>query len=64
MAARQLEGTRFASGYLGVTEQTLANWRYQGTGPRYYRVGALVKYDVADLDRYLEERAVDPRPAA
>lgn len=50
--------------YLGVAEQTLANWRYVGRGPRFYRVGQLVKYRRGDVDRWLEERAQDPEPAA
>jgi predicted DNA-binding transcriptional regulator AlpA len=65
MAERQLMGNRPSAKYLDVAEQTLANWRYLGTGPRYFRVGKqLVKYDRADLDRWLEERATEPSPAA
>lgn len=67
--SRRWNSSREASAYLGLAEQTLANWRYLGKGPRYYRVGQLVKYDERDLDLWLEAGAVDSdraddRPAA
>lgn len=64
MAERQLLASRAAADYLGVAAQTLANWRYLGTGPRYFRVGQLVKYDQGDLDRWLDRHASEPEPAA
>ena len=64
MQARELVGSPGAARYIGVQPQTLANWRYLGKGPRYYRVGQLVKYDVRDLDRWLEQHASDTEPAA
>ena len=58
--ARKLLGSEDAADYLGVRPQTLANWRHLGgRGPRYLRVGALVKYDERDLDAWLESRAVE-----
>ncbi|MEW6756378.1 MAG: helix-turn-helix domain-containing protein [Candidatus Latescibacterota bacterium] len=51
-----LEAARF----LGVGHRTLDNWRSQGRGPRYARVGRRVVYLVADLERFLQSRVVDP----
>ena len=47
---------------LGVAVQTLRNWRSKGTGPIYFRVGArAIRYDVEDLQRYIDARKVRPR---
>lgn len=51
--------SREASAFLGLADQTLANWRYLGKGPRFYRVGQLVKYDERDLDAWLEAGVVE-----
>jgi hypothetical protein len=58
MPRRKLIGHRAAADYLGVQPQTLANWRYLGKGPRYFRVGQLIKYDERDLDAWLDAGAV------
>ena len=41
---------------LGVTRETLANWRWRGDGPRYLRVGRRVRYRLGDLAEYLDEQ--------
>lgn len=63
MNNRKLVSASEAADYLGLAEQTLTNWRYRGRGPRFYRVGQLVKYDRADLDAWLDENASDSQPA-
>ena len=45
------------SEYLGVPEATLAQWRYQGKGPRFFKVGKHVRYRKSDVDAWLEEQA-------
>ena len=49
-----------AGGYLGgtrpLTAQALAIHRLHGTGPRYCKVGRLVRYRRADLDAWMGER--------
>lgn len=49
-----------AACYLHVMPSTLATWRRQGRGPRYYRVGVRCVYRVEDLDAWLSESAVEP----
>jgi len=44
-----------AADYLGLSPITLADWRVQGRGPRYVKLGRRVKYDIADLDDYIAE---------
>lgn len=41
-----------------VKEQTLAAWRCHREGPPFVKVGRLVRYRVADLDEWLNRKAV------
>lgn len=45
------------SGYLGVPLGTLANWRYQGRGPAYLRVGRHVRYRTQDVTAWIDQLA-------
>jgi predicted DNA-binding transcriptional regulator AlpA len=47
--------------HLGVPASTLANWRYQGLGPRYLRIGRHVRYDPVDVDAWIESQRVRQR---
>jgi predicted DNA-binding transcriptional regulator AlpA len=38
---------------LGVSRSTLQSWRYSGHGPRFIKLGRMVRYRVADVDAYL-----------
>lgn len=38
---------------LGVSRSTLQSWRYTGRGPRYLKVGRLVRYRNADIEAFL-----------
>lgn len=44
--------TRSASGYLGLSEKTLAMMRCQGTGPRFIKRGRVFYYQ-EDLDAWV-----------
>jgi hypothetical protein len=44
-----------------ISESTLAQWRYLGKGPRFYKCGKHVRYRRADVIAWLELNAVDPR---
>jgi helix-turn-helix protein len=43
--------------YLGKSEQTLANWRWQRKGPRYTGKGRGLRYDWADVDAWLKSQS-------
>lgn len=46
---------------LGVNTDTLKRWRRIGVGPTYIRVAHnRVRYRVADLDSWMDARAVTP----
>ena len=39
---------------LGIPVQTLAQWRWRNIGPAYHSVGRHVRYQLADIDAWLE----------
>lgn len=43
-----------AARYLAIATQTLANWRSVGRGPRYVRVGRVIRYRIQDIESWLE----------
>jgi Helix-turn-helix domain len=51
-----------AAEYLDIPAGTLRNWRFVGKGPAYFRIGSAVRYEVADLDAFVQR--VEPASAA
>jgi len=47
-----------AAEILGLSPQTLRNWRCRGLGPNYVRFGAAIRYRIADLLDFAERRKV------
>jgi predicted DNA-binding transcriptional regulator AlpA len=47
-----------AAPLIGVAVGTLQNWRVRGEGPKFIRVGRLVRYDPADLEAWKAARRV------
>jgi predicted DNA-binding transcriptional regulator AlpA len=45
---------------LGVAPGTLTDWRGSERGPRYIKVGHLVRYRRSDVEQWLTERTIDP----
>jgi hypothetical protein len=45
--------TRAAARYLDVSESYLNKLRCNGGGPEFLKIGTLVKYQIASLDRWL-----------
>ena len=50
---RQLVSTKELSEIWGVPESTLRYWRSAETGPPYVKLGGRIKYDLADVQRYV-----------
>jgi hypothetical protein len=44
--------------FLGTTPATLADWRHDGLGPPYAKIGALVRYQLRALQHWVESRTV------
>lgn len=49
-----LLSSRTVADYLGIPTGTLANWRYQGRGPAFVRIGRHVRYRAEDIARWIE----------
>jgi hypothetical protein len=45
---------------LGTTTATLADWRFNRSGPAFVKVGHLVRYQLRDLTDYMMARRVEP----
>lgn len=43
---------------IGIECTTLQNWRWSGKGPRYVKVGRLVRYNLADVLAWLAANTV------
>ena len=48
--------TSQAAELLALAPQTLHNWRVTGRGPPFYKVHGAVRYDLAELQTFLDER--------
>ncbi len=46
--------TKDAAAYLGLEPGTLENWRYKSQGPPVIHLGKNVRYDIQDLDAWIE----------
>ena len=53
-----------AARFLNVSIKTLDRWIYERRGPKYYKVGALVRYRNSDLVAFLEACPTGGAPAA
>lgn len=51
---------RQAAGFLGISCQTLRNWRTERKGPAYSKVGRRVVYSEVDLLDYLRRNRIEP----
>lgn len=51
---RQLLNNDEAADMLGISRRTLPIWRVQGRGPRFVKIGRLVRYELAELNAWIE----------
>jgi hypothetical protein len=52
-ARQQLATTEQVADYLQLPPKTLAEWRSQGIGPKYSKIGKHVRYDWADVHAWV-----------
>lgn len=45
-----------AAAFIGLSESTLNHYRLSGDGPRFFRLGRLVRYDRNDLVEWARSR--------
>lgn len=41
--------------YLSIPVRTLAIWRQQGKGPKFYKIGRHVRYSWTDIEAWITE---------
>jgi excisionase family DNA binding protein len=56
-AAGRMWSRSETAGYLNVPVRTVAQWAYQGTGPKFYRLGKHARYRPEDVEAWLEKHA-------
>lgn len=44
-----------AAEYIGFSRYALESWRVSGKGPRFHKIGRLVKYSEADLIEFVNQ---------
>jgi predicted DNA-binding transcriptional regulator AlpA len=49
-----------AAAFLGMSPQTLRNWRMLRKGPSYTKLGRCIRYEMNELKAYAEERKINP----
>ena len=54
---------KLAAQKLGIAVQTLRNWRHQGRGPSYIKMGRRIGYQEKDLERYVQANRIEPQAA-
>lgn len=47
--------TKEAAEILRVTADTMRRWRYEKTGPKFYRIKTKVRYKPSDLEKFVEQ---------
>ena len=58
MTRTKLSPKEVAAKY-NINEGTLANWRCQKKGPRYSKVGKVVRYDVHALEEFFKQHEME-----
>jgi excisionase family DNA binding protein len=54
MGSEELKNKKFVARYFGVSLGTVNRWVHEGRGPRFRKVGSLVRYSMEDLHAYLD----------
>lgn len=61
---RELMDESALAAFIGVAVQTLQKWRWQRSGPAFVKIGRLVRYRRADVERWLDAQTVTSREVA
>lgn len=54
----KLMNTNELADYLGISESTIVQYRLKGIGPRYVKIGHLVRYRQVDADHWVVRNLV------
>ena len=58
---RVLLTTAEAAEFIGKSEPALSMMRHKCEGPKYYKIGRSVRYDLQDLEDWIDSCLVDPQ---
>ncbi len=47
-----------AAHYLSLTRQTMMNWRARGYGPKFRKSFGTIKYQLEDIDKFMERARI------
>lgn len=50
---------KIAAAHLGISVQTLRNWRHLRKGPNYCKIGRSVRYRTIDLVEFVENSRIN-----
>ena len=50
-----------AAQVLGKNPQELSDWRHQGRGPAYVKIGRSVRYRPSDIESFIASNIVEPK---
>jgi excisionase family DNA binding protein len=53
----ELMTTRQAAQYLKISPKTLEKMRLEGGGPRYFKIGRVVRYSPDELEKFLRQNS-------
>lgn len=51
----QMFSEREAAAVLRVSLSTMRRWRHDKLGPRFFKLGEIIRYDTESLDRFREQ---------
>lgn len=52
----QLLTEKEAAALICYSDRALQNWRYRGGGPKYVKIGRMVRYQRRDILQFIEDR--------
>lgn len=52
-AIRQLLNNDATADLIGASRRTLPVWRVQGKGPKFIKIGKLVRYELAEIEAWI-----------
>lgn len=58
--SEDLKNTKQAAAHIRLERKTLENWRCQGRGPAFVRIGSRIFYRVRDLEEFIEKNRHQP----
>lgn len=57
---KELLSDKETSVFLGVADRTLRDWRRQGKGPAFVKMGTKIRYRKSKIDEYLDNQTIKP----